>query len=346
MSSKFYLYAPQVHTGGGKTLLEGLINNPPKDLICNLIIDTRLDVSNLVLTNWNVKVIKSSFVNRLIFEKWLSMKVKKNDKLLFYSNLPPLFKMPGFISLFIQNRYLIDKKDFQGFSFVTKIKIRIQKFLLKRNLRLVSQVVVQTETMARIFRDRICKSTELKIYPILDIELINTHDGHPSKQGKSLEFIYVASGEPHKNHIKLLKAWELLSQDLITPVLHLTVDTAAWPKIGLFLKRLSSNNKIHIINHGNIPHKKIFELYEQVDALIYPSLFESFGIPLLEARKFNLPILCSELDYARDLINPKEAFDPNSAISIQRSVKRFLGQKDKLQTIRSSKEFLAEITKN
>ena len=38
-----------------------------------------------------------------------------------------------------------------------------------------------------------------------------------------------------------------------------------------------------------------------------------------------LPVLASELDYYRDVLDPDQSFDPNSNISVARAVKRFLG---------------------
>ena len=63
-------------------------------------------------------------------------------------------------------------------------------------------------------------------------------------------------------------------------------------------------------------------------ALIFPSLAESFGLPLVEAQEFNKPILASELDFVRDVCSPVDTFDPKSSLSIARAVKRFLGYTD------------------
>jgi hypothetical protein len=49
-------------------------------------------------------------------------------------------------------------------------------------------------------------------------------------------------------------------------------------------------------------------------------------MPLIEASQAGLPVLASELDYVRDVIDPEQSFDPESAISIARAVKRFIGE--------------------
>lgn len=69
-------------------------------------------------------------------------------------------------------------------------------------------------------------------------------------------------------------------------------------------------------------------VYSCARALIFPSFAESFGLPLLKAQSVGLPILAPELDYVRDVCEPVETFDPQSARSIARAVSRFVGQRD------------------
>jgi glycosyltransferase involved in cell wall biosynthesis len=76
---------------------------------------------------------------------------------------------------------------------------------------------------------------------------------------------------------------------------------------------------------GFLSHDQIVQLYAQAQALIYPSQFESFGLPLIEARQVGLPVLAAELDYVRDVLDPEQSFDPNSPLSIARAVRRYLG---------------------
>ena len=45
---------------------------------------------------------------------------------------------------------------------------------------------------------------------------------------------------------------------------------------------------LNITNIGVVEHEKVKSLFHNVGALIYPSIFESFGLPLIEARQANL----------------------------------------------------------
>ena len=87
-------------------------------------------------------------------------------------------------------------------------------------------------------------------------------------------------------------------------------------------------------------------LYKKSAALIFPSKFESFGLPIIEAIQAGLPILAPEVDYVRDLIDPAQTFDPASAISIARSVKRHIGVAEDVLPILETRHFLDSIFLN
>ena len=109
-----------------------------------------------------------------------------------------------------------------------------------------------------------------------------------------------------------------------------------------------NKTKEHCLNieiKPNLSRNEIINLYKSSTALIYPSFFESYGLPLVEAVQFNLPIIASELDYVRDILDPEFTFNPNSPKSIFRSVKRYLNINDQKTEIISAKEFLLQIIK-
>ena len=54
--------------------------------------------------------------------------------------------------------------------------------------------------------------------------------------------------------------------------------------------------------------------------MIFPSFYESFGLPLIEARQANLPILASDLEYVHEICAPVATFDPTLAESIAEQV--------------------------
>jgi glycosyltransferase involved in cell wall biosynthesis len=100
---------------------------------------------------------------------------------------------------------------------------------------------------------------------------------------------------------------------------------------------------LQIQNLGTIDAAAMAAAYVRTDALIYPSLLESFGLPLIEASVAGVPIIAAELDYVRDVVSPVQTFDPASAISIARAVKRFCGFMSDEIRIDGPAEFLATV---
>jgi hypothetical protein len=64
---------------------------------------------------------------------------------------------------------------------------------------------------------------------------------------------------------------------------------------------------------------------------------------LIEARQANLPVLASELDFVRDVLDPEQTFDPESSISIARAVKRFMGVNEQPLPLLDAARFLASV---
>ena len=61
------------------------------------------------------------------------------------------------------------------------------------------------------------------------------------------------------------------------------------------------------------------------DVLIFTSLSESLGFPLLEAKNENKIVIAPDLDYVWDILIPDFIFNPKSFKSLIRSVCLFLG---------------------
>jgi glycosyltransferase involved in cell wall biosynthesis len=129
----------------------------------------------------------------------------------------------------------------------------------------------------------------------------------------------------------------------IWPSLCLTLDGSRFPDLWRWIREQKNRYNLKIENVGEMPADSIRGIYANARALIYPSLVESFGLPLIEARKIGLAILSSELDYVRDVVDPEESFDPNSSISIARAVKRYLGIPSEELPIMDCSSFLARL---
>ena len=113
---KFIIYAPGVHTGGGLLLLKLIINSFPKNIPLVLFIDKK--IFNLINVSKNIEIfwIKPNLLSRLYFEYKLFLAAKKNDTILTFTSMPPLFKLRGYVINFHQNLILIQKSTHKIFS--------------------------------------------------------------------------------------------------------------------------------------------------------------------------------------------------------------------------------------
>lgn len=309
------------------------------------LLDSRMPLPANMPENLTVKFIEPSIWQRFRAEWWLMQNVRTQDTLFCFGNLPPLLKVRGHVIVFVQNRYLIDDVKLDGFSPKIRLRLKMNRFWLSGRMTNADEFVVQSPSMKALLQARTKQRVPIRVLPFME-----HHDGYvrrvnPSKvpKEKDFDFLYVASGEPHKNHRRLIEAWCLLAAEGRFPSLALTVDETSSAELCEWVQKKKTQYDLKLNNLGILPHDQIKLLYERVCALVYPSTLESFGLPLIEARQAGLPVLASELDYVRDALDPEQTFDPESAISIARAVKRFMGAEEKLLPLLDATQFMASV---
>lgn len=314
------LNAMNVHQGGGAVLLGELLKTVPLDIEVIAFLDTRYQLPSTLPKNIRINFVYPTLLKRLSAEYKIYKILKREDKLFCFGNLPPIFKPKSSVSIFLQNRYLVDTTNLLwSLPIRSMIKLMIEKIWLRWLTRNNYEYVVQTQSMKKLADTLLKKS--VKCLPIIPTYLRKIEFNNSVKH---YDFIYVASGEPHKNHSKLFEAWCILADNGLFPSLVLTISKKDFPNLDKKIKELIKEKKLNLKNVGIKSYKSINRLYSKSKALIYPSKFESFGLPLIEANQMNLKIVASELDYVRDIIDPDEAFDPNSPLSIARAVMRLI----------------------
>jgi glycosyltransferase involved in cell wall biosynthesis len=342
--SKLILYAPNIHTGGGKTLLISLLI-ALEGKNCLLILDERLDFPRL--KNNILFRARPTFNSRFKAETVLKDNTRKGDIILCFHSLPPLFKSQAKVLVYFHNKHMIGSiKLMLKEGPKTIFRLTIERMLARVFYQNVDQYLVQSQSMKRSLEFYYSKKmSPVDVHPFIDIPDKLFHI--KTQSNKEFEFIYISVGLKHKNHINLLKAWAYLAENGIFPLLTLTLpkdnNVSNNSKTLSEMNRLVEKYQLQIENLGWVDPNEVLRIYSSSRALIFPSLMESFGLPLIEAKKIGLPIIASELDYVRDVCDPDESFDPTSYISIAKAVMRFLKLEAKGNSIQNSKEFLDSI---
>ena len=350
MTQKLILNAVNIHQGGGAALL-----NPMLRALASLEIDTvaildeRMEVEpGLNVTNIAIKRVPPKVTQRFLSEWWISKTAQTDDVLLCLGNLPPLFKVRSSVYVFLQNRYLVDPVSLSAFSLKTRTRLALERLWVLFRWSSVDEFIVQTPSMQRLVQALMKGKVPVSMVPFVAdrIDYFRRLQSQPSAKGSKVSFVYVASGEPHKNHQNLILAWELLAKEDLYPSLHLTLNRQLFPKLCGWIETQTMKHQLNIINEGGMSLESVFELYGKVDAMVYPSTFESFGLPLIEARQQGLPILASELDYVRDVVDPEVSFDPSSPVSIARAIKRFMNSSEGALPLQNAEGLVSHLSRN
>lgn len=333
------IHAPNIHHGGGSVLLQELLAAISSRGTVLLQVDARFSVPSGLDPSVNIRRIEPTVYGRMRAEDYLRRNACQDDHVLCFGNLPPLFNLRSSTFVFLQNRYLVDSDaPISELSIKSKIRLHCERIWLRSFRNNASCFIVQTPSMQILTKVALnVRTLCLPFAPQNITALDNSKSNEPFHQ---FDFIYIASGEAHKNHSALIDAWKLLANEGLFPSLALTLSTDLAPDLCKRVEQESMSYKLRIHNLGQLAHDSVLQLYSKVGALIYPSSFESFGLPLIEATQAGLPILAPELDYVRDIIDPHETFDPSSPVSIARAVTRYLKGRSPPHEIHSAQSWL------
>jgi glycosyltransferase involved in cell wall biosynthesis len=341
---RLIIYAPMIYTGGGKSLLLALIRalqqDPNRWSAVQVILDSRFEDLQAPLPGMKVLAsVRPHVMDRLRAERLLQVISDDRDVVVCLANLPPLFSVKGTVIGFIQNAHLLETPTGQAVTF----KKRIERWWFKAFEHHCSWYVVQTKSM----RDRLLRFSSLNpsavlTIPFVDSTLVSKSSGQ--RQSPILwDFGYVSLPWGHKNHRRLIEAFILLAKEGLTPSLVMTVPERMDPDLYQWMKQARETEGVNLTNLEEVEYRSIGEIYQSLGALIFPSLIESFALPLLEAKAYGVPILAPERDYVRDVVSPCQTFDPESPRSMMRAVRRYLEKPEEPESVQPATQFLAEL---
>jgi glycosyltransferase involved in cell wall biosynthesis len=138
-------------------------------------------------------------------------------------------------------------------------------------------------------------------------------------------FFAVGKIEPRKNLQRLIEAFLKLIQAPPYAHMHLVI---AGPRGWDNATQALSHPQIHLL--GTVTDEELANLYQNALAFVFPSLYEGFGIPPLEAMALGCPVILSNVSSLSEIATSASAcfVDPNSVGSIHDAMKRMIEQSD------------------
>jgi glycosyltransferase involved in cell wall biosynthesis len=105
-------------------------------------------------------------------------------------------------------------------------------------------------------------------------------------------FYFPAATWPHKNHIRLIKAFASVIEKYPKYELILTgLKRQKSDEITKLIQKLGITKAVKIL--GYLDYNELQDLYKGAFAMVFPSLFEGFGLPVLESMNMGVPVICS-----------------------------------------------------
>ncbi|HEX8371225.1 MAG TPA: glycosyltransferase family 1 protein [Chthoniobacterales bacterium] len=143
----------------------------------------------------------------------------------------------------------------------------------------------------------------------------------------------VGNLHPRKNLVRLLKAFVKLKLEAKLPHRLRIVGQKAWLYDEIFDEVRRRKLEAEVEFTGYVSQQDLVWLYQNAAVFIYPSLYEGFGLPVLEAMACGCPVVCSSTTSLPEVAgDAAELVDPHSEDELARGIIAALGRRDELRS--------------
>ncbi|MBV9446953.1 MAG: glycosyltransferase family 4 protein [Streptosporangiaceae bacterium] len=180
------------------------------------------------------------------------------------------------------------------------------------------------------------------IYEAVDHDLFKPGDAdlarnHVASYGVTKQFVlFVSSLWPYKNCDGLLRAWALAGNQLGSRQLAIVGpgrDQAYMASLRSLAAELGISQEVVFV--GGVPLEETVNFYRAADAFVYPSLNETFGLPILEGMACGCPVVTSDTSAMPETAGGAAILsDPKDPASIARGIVEAIGPaRDRLREL-------------
>ncbi len=236
----------------------------------------------------------------------LPLYLKRSDLLVNFCNTAPLLHRKKVVT--VHDLAFLKQEKWHSFSFRV-----FYLFLIPRLLKTATRIITVSQTM---------KNEMMRLYKVSP-ERINViygavsedHDTYPIRQIDEKYLLFVGSMDPRKNLARLIAAFG-----------HIKTMDVKLKIVGGFEKSFRSsgiesngNNRIEFL--GRVDDNELVQLYSNAIGFVFPSLYEGFGLPPLEAMKRGCPVVGSDIDTLREIYGDAMLyFNPTDEVSIAEAI--------------------------
>lgn len=180
------------------------------------------------------------------------------------------------------------------------------------------------------------------VYEALPTEAKNTMQALTEPQYESTKqhlgldkpfLLCVGTREPRKNLLRVIEAWEPLSKEYELVI----AGAVGWDETSLKNQHMARNVRFL----GPVSDRELAVLYSEATIFVYPSLYEGFGLPILESFYHGTPVVTSTISSMPEVAgNAAELVDPMSVESIRAGITNVLSESKVNQEVRLKRMIL------
>lgn len=228
-----------------------------------------------------------------------------------------------------------------------EIKRRIFIFYLKRALKYSTKIITISNTVADELRKNfkgIDKKIEI-IYEFVDDKFIKQNKTYDRIVDKPY-LLFVGNRKRHKNLSLLVKAFAIIKEKIPHYLLIAGGKDREKDEVDMLVEKLNIQERtIQLIMPSD---EVIISLYKFADLFVFPSLFEGFGLPPLEAVTLGRPVILSDIPILREIFGEAGLyFNPYSEEGLAKAILKVISDSEfKIGLLEKQKERLKMFDKN
>ncbi len=238
---------------------------------------------------------------------------------------PDIFFTPSHILPLTKSKHRVITIHDIGFKacpkFYTKLEVKSQNWSTSRAVKYATKIIAPSNfTKQELIRYYNCDPRKITVAPHgvnPDYKIITNKTALQNIQSKyNLKTKYIVSIgrlEKKKNILGILKALNILTlkqkSDLGFSIVFIGNPGFGYSEIEVMISKYKLQK--YIINLGFMPEDDMPYLLNQASALLFPSFYEGFGFPLLQAMRCGVPIITSNIQPCKELVkNAAILIDP------------------------------------
>lgn len=213
----------------------------------------------------------------------------------------------------------------------------LERHLMPEAVRLADRIMADSQSTADALEEEFPLARGKIRVVHLGTTLLVPPDNFASLSSLGIDrpyFLFVGTLEPRKNLNRLLSAFASLPQNIRATALLVIAGGKGWGGVDIHASLVDFGLEGNVVVTGYVSDAQLATLYANADFLAMPSLYEGFGLPLVEAMSYGIPVLTSNTSSLPELVGDAGILiDPLDEESIAEGLIELLANDDRRKSL-------------